>query len=192
MKKKKYPVLWWKNQTAMNLLWIEICALFIVCVWGYLADTSRATTLLFGVFVFIVCVVVEIALHYRARTYILIRPEGVMWRGLFGNKYVEFNWEEIQQVGIIKGEGNLVGYFSVEKCDSMEKLIQAEKYYLGPRMITLVLSKKMETLFKETVNQYLAPEKWVPDMDQDGNWIPEDGRPVWVPIDEWKTDKKEH
>ena len=73
----------------------------------------------------------------------------------------------------------------------MEKLIEARNDYLGTQVIVLNLSKKKVELFKETVNQYLAPEKWVPDMDKDGNWIPEDGRPVWVPIDEWEADKAE-
>ena len=51
--------------------------------------------------------------------------------------------------------------------------------------------KKKKEEIKEELIGYIGEEKWAPEMDQYGNWIPEDGRPIWVPIDEWEADKAE-
>ena len=192
MKKKKYPVLWWGNTVAIMAVWIEIGALVVLCIIGSIIEPPTMGTLLFVIFILVAGVLIEIVcIHYKAKSYILIRPQGVAWRGLFGNRYASFSWEEIRQVGIFWDKGEPGAYFSTWRCETVEKLIEARNDYLGTQAIVLNLSKKKVALFKETVNQYLAPEKWAPDMDKDGNWIPEDGRPVWVPIDEWEADKAE-
>ena len=51
--------------------------------------------------------------------------------------------------------------------------------------------KKKKEEIKEELIGYIGEEKWAPEMDQYGNWVPEDGRPMWVPIDEWEADKAE-
>ena len=192
MKKKKYPVLWWGNTVAIMSVWIEIGVFVVLGIFASIIDPPTIGTLLFYICFMTLIVLGEIfCIHYKAKSYILIRSQVVAWRGLFGNRYASFSWEEIQQVGIFWDKGEPGAYFSTWRCETVEKLLEARNYYLGTQVIVLNLSKKKVELFKETVNQYLAPEKWVPDMDKDGNWIPEDGRPVWVPIDEWEADKAE-
>lgn len=193
MKKKKYPVLWWGNPLAILMLWIEFGVLVIGIIIGGIIDQATQGEMLLAAFFIIVLMLLEIfCIYYKSKSYILIRPQGVTWRGLFGNKYASFRWDEIQQVGIVWESGKSGGaYFSTWRCETAEKLLEARNYYLGTQVIVLDLTKKKVELFKETVNQYIPPEKWAPDMDQYGNWIPEDGRPIWVPIDEWEADKAE-
>lgn len=193
MKKKKYPVLWWGNPLAVLVLWIEFGVLVIGIIIGGIIDQATQGEMLLAAFFIIVLMLLEIfCIYYKSKSYILIRPQGVTWRGLFGNKYASFRWDEIQQVGIVWESGKSGGtYFSTWRCETAEKLLEARNYYLGTQVIVLDLTKKKVELFKETVNQYIPPEKWAPDMDQYGNWTPEDGRPMWVPIDEWEADKAE-
>ena len=193
MKKKKYPVLWWGNPLAILMLWIEFGVLVIGIIIGGIIDQATQGEMLLAAFFIIVLMLLEIfCIYYKSKSYILIRPQGVTWRGLFGNKYASFRWDEIQQVGIVWESGKSGGaYFSTWRCETAEKLLEARNYYLGTQVIVLDLIKKKVELFKETVNQYIPPEKWAPDMDKHGNWIPEDGRPMWVPIDEWEADKAE-
>lgn len=193
MKKKKYPVLWWGNPLAVLVLWIEFGVLVIgIIIGGIIDQATQGEMLLVALFIIIAMLVDIFCIHYKSKSYILIRPQGVTWRGLFGNKYASFRWDEIQQVGIVWESGKSGGaYFSTWRCETAEKLLEARNYYLGTQVIVLNFTKKKVELFKETVNQYIPPEKWAPDMDQYGNWIPEDGRPIWVPIDEWEADKAE-
>lgn len=193
MKKKKYPVLWWGNPLAILMLWIELGVLVVIGIIGGIIDQATQGEMLLAAFFIIVLMLLEIfCIYYKSKSYILIRPQGVTWRGLFGNKYASFRWDEIQQVGIVWESGKSGGaYFSTWRCETAEKLLEARNYYLGTQVIVLNFTKKKVELFKETVNQYIPPEKWAPDMDQYGNWIPEDGRPIWVPIDEWEADKAE-
>ena len=193
MKKKKYPVLWWGNPLGILSVWIEFGAFVILGIIASIIDPPSLGTLIFYTcFVFALVLAEIVFIHYKSKSYILIRPQGVTWRGLFGNKYASFRWDEIQQVGIVWEDGQSGGaYFSTWRCETPEKLLEARNYYLGTQVIVLNLTKKKVELFKETVNQYIPPEKWAPDMDQYGNWTPEDGRPIWVPIDEWEADKAE-
>lgn len=193
MKKKKYPVLWWGNPLAILMLWIELGVLVVIGIIGGIIDqVTLEGMLLYAFFVMILMLLEIFCIYYKSKSYILIRPQGVTWRGLFGNKYASFRWDEIQQVGIVWEDGQSGGaYFSTWRCETPEKLLEARNYYLGTQVIVLNLTKKKVELFKETVNQYIPPEKWAPDMDQYGNWTPEDGRPMWVPIDEWEADKAE-
>ena len=192
MKKKKYPVLWWEHPMAIILVIIEIIVFYGFALIGYIFQPQYRHGLLgYCIIAFILIMIDILAVRYQTESYVAIRPQGVAWRGLFGNRYASFSWEEIRQVGIFWDKGEPGAYFSTWRCETAEKLIEARNDYLGTQVIVLNLSKKKVALFKETVNQYLAPEKWAPDMDKDGNWIPEDGRPVWVPIDEWEADKAE-
>ena len=193
MKKKKYPVLWWGNPLAILMLWIELGVLVVIGIIGGIIDQVTLEGILLYSFFVMVAMLLEIfCIYYKSKSYILIRPQGVTWRGLFGNKYASFRWDEIQQVGIVWEDGQSGGaYFSTWRCETPEKLLEARNYYLGTQVIVLNFTKKKVELFRETVNQYIPPEKWAPDMDQYGNWTPEDGRPMWVPIDEWEADKAE-
>ncbi len=193
MKKKKYPVLWWGNPLAILMLRIELGVFVVIGIIGGIIDqVTLEGMLLYAFFVMILMLLEIFCIYYKSKSYILIRPQGVTWRGLFGNKYASFRWDEIQQVGIVWESGKSGGaYFSTWRCETPEKLLEARNYYLGTQVIVLDLIKKKVELFKETVNQYIPPEKWAPDMDQYGNWTPEDGRPIWVPIDEWEADKAE-
>lgn len=192
MKKKKYPVLWWGNPLDILSVWIEFGAFVVLGIIACIIDQATQGEMLFVALFIIIAMSVEIfCIHYKSKSYILIRPQGVTWRGLFGNKYASFRWDEIQQVGIVWEGGSGGAYFSTWRCETAEKLLEARNYYLGTQVIVLNLTKEKVELFKETVNQYIPPEKWAPDMDKYGNWTPEDGRPIWVPIDEWEADKAE-